>query len=302
MKHLNYNHLLYFWTVAREGTITRAAEVLHLTPQTVSGQLKLLEEAVGEPLFHRVGRGLALSEAGRVVQGYADEIFALGAELAHRVQSRDSGAATVLNVGIVNSIPKLIAYNILHPTLELAGPVRVVCREGELEGLLGQLAVHRLDLVISDHRIPRGLSVRAYNHGLGESTIAFFAAPALARKYARNFPASLHGAPLLIPLEASALRRSLDDWFETIGVLPRVIGEFDDSALMKVFGEAGVGVFPAPTAMTSEVERMYHVRRVGTVEELSEKYFAISPERKLKHPAVVRIIEAARSSLLSYQS
>lgn len=299
MRHLNYNHLLYFWTVAREGSIARASEVLHLTPQTISGQLKLLEASIGEPLFHRVGRGLVLSDAGQLVNQYADEIFSLGAELTQRVRSKDPGTPRALNVGIVNSLPKLIAYRTLRPALELEDPIRIVCWEGDLENLLGDLAVHRLDLVLSDRPIPTGLSVKAYNHKLGESGIAFFAHKNAASKFIKRFPGSLDNAPMLLPVHTGALRRNLDDWFEQMDVNPRVVAEFDDSALMKVFGDAGIGVFPAPTSIENEVASMYHARPIGSAQGLTETYYAISPERKLKHPAVVRIIEAARMSLFA---
>ena len=297
MRHLNYNHLLYFWTVAREGSIARASEELHLTPQTISGQLKLLEESVGEALFQRVGRGLVLTDAGHVVNQYADEIFSLGAELAQRVRSKQPGMPVAFNVGIVNSIPKLIAFRVLAPALSLPEPIRIVCHEGNLDHLLGELAVHRLDLVLSDRAIPTGLNVKAYNHALGESSIAFFAQKKLAAKYARKFPESLHDAPVLLPVITTALRRSLDDWFDRAGIVPRVVAEFDDSALLKAFGEAGIGLFPAPSAIADEVEHMYHARSVGTVDSVRDSFFAISPERKLKHPAVVRITESATDLL-----
>ncbi len=296
MRHLNYTHLLYFWTVAREGSIARASEVLHLTPQTISGQLKLLEEAVGEALFTRVGRGLALTETGRIVNQYADEIFHLGAELTQRVKSKQALVPTVLNVGVVNSIPKLVALRVLEPALGLEDPVRITCREGDLEYLLGDLAVHRLDLVISDHPIPPGTSVKAYNHALGTSGITFFAHKSIARRFAA-FPASLGDAPMLLPVDSSPLRRSLDDWFDREGITPQVVAEFDDSALLKAFGEAGLGAFPAPTAIAGEVCSMYHSKVLGTVPGISESYYAISPERKLKHPAVLAITESARTIL-----
>jgi LysR family transcriptional activator of nhaA len=299
VRHLNYNHLLYFWTVAREGSIARASEVLFLTPQTISGQIKLLEEAIGKPLFHRVGRRLVLSETGQLVNEYADEIFSLGAELAERMKRENPGTPQALNVGLVNSIAKLIGYQILHPALASADGVRLTCWEGPLEKLLADLAVHRLDLVISDHPIPTGLSMRAYNHVLGESGVSFFADAALAKRYAAGFPASLDGAPMLLPVNTSALRRRLDDWFEARDLRPRVIAEFDDSALLKAFGEAGIGLFPAPTAIARQVERMYGARRIGEVEGVQETYYAISPERKIKHPATLKITESARARLFT---
>ena len=302
MRHLNYNHLLYFWTVAREGSIARAAEVLHLAPQTISGQIKLLEDAVGTALFNRVGRHLVLSERGQLVKQYADEIFSLGAELTQRMKSHQPGLPATLNVGIVSSIAKLIAYRILQPALDLEDEVRIVCHQGDLEKLLADLAIHRLDLVVSDHPVPAGLSVKAFNHLLGESGMAFFAHARRATRYARDFPASLHGAPVLLPVSGSVVRRRLDDWFAQVGIQPLVVAEFDDSALMKAFGQADAGLFPAPSAIAAQIESMYSAREVGRVEQVGETYYAISPERKIKHPAVLRITEAARARLFSDQS
>jgi LysR family transcriptional activator of nhaA len=297
MRHLNYNHLLYFWTVACEGSIARAAETLHLTPQTISGQLKLLEGVVGSPLFQRAGRGLVLTDTGRMVKQYADEIFTVGAELSQRVRSNQPQASPVLTVGIVNSIAKLISYRVLESALSGSDRVRIVAREADLETLLAELALHRLDLVISDRPVPVGLGVKAYNHHLGESVIAFFTCKRLARRYQRDFPNSLDGAPMLLPTHTTALRRELDDWFDRVDVRPQLVAECDDSALMKVFGEAGAGIFPAPLAIATEVERMYHASLIGQADEVRESYIAISPERRLKHPAVLDLIDRARSQL-----
>lgn len=297
MRHLNYNHLLYFWTVAREGSIARATESLHLTPQTISGQLKLLEEAVGEPLFNRVGRGLVLTETGHLVYQYADEIFTLGAELSSRIKTGRVVVPAVLTVGIVNAIPKLIAYRILQPALESDVPIRLECREGNLEKLLGDLAVHQLDLILSDCSIPSGLNVKAFAHPLGASKIAMYGKPELAKRYAANFPRSLDGAPLLLPTRDNPIRRGLDDWFDQQDISPSVVAEFEDSALMKAFGAAGSGVFPVPAATGAEVERMYRVKPLGPSIPVSETYFAISPERKLRHPTVKRIIDTSRQSI-----
>jgi len=296
MRHLNYSHLHYFWTVASEGSIARAAQTLHITPQTISGQIKLLEGVIGEPLFQRAGRGLVLSDTGRVVKQYADEIFNLGAELSQMIRGRQM-QGRVLHVGIVNSIAKLIALRVLQPLLAPEASVRVICTEAPLEDLLADLAVHRLDLVLSDRPVPVGMNVKAYNHTLGNSVIAFFSKPATVRRYRSNFPASLHDAPMLLPVHDSAMRRELDDWFERSGIEPKVVAEFDDSALLKMFGAAGAGVFPAPYAIAREIERMYSARVIGLVEQVRETYLAISPERKLKHPAVLAIIERARESL-----
>jgi LysR family transcriptional activator of nhaA len=303
MRHLNYNHLLYFWTVAREGSVAKAAEALHLTPQTISGQLKMLEESIGEPLFQRVGRGLVITEMGRVVEQYADEIFTLGSELTQRVKSKQPGTPTAFNVGIVNSIPKLIAYKVLEPALHLEEPIKMACMENDLDSLLGDLAVHKLDLVLSDRAIPTGLNVKAYSHNLGSSSIAFFGTQELCDAYeyqsSDDFPNVLDNAPILLPINDNAIRRSLEDWFDKQQISPNVVAEFEDSALLKAFGEGGKGFFPAPSAMRRQVEEMYNVKYIGEVSNVSEKFFIISPERKLKHPAVVAITEAARFSLSS---
>jgi LysR family transcriptional activator of nhaA len=298
MRHLNYNHLQYFWTVAKEGSITKATGVLHLTPQTISGQLKLLEDSIGEALFSRVGRGLVLTETGHLVFQYADEIFSLGAELSSKMRSGDIGVPEGLKVGIVNSIPKLIAFRILRPALNSEQPLRLVCKEGNLEDLLGELAVHQLDIVISDCAIPLGFNVKAYSHAIGESSIAFFCSNVDAKKYQKDFPKSLHKAPMLVPTTNNPVRRGIEDWFERQDISPRIVAEFEDSALMKVFGGEGVGVFPAPDVMRKEIEEMYRVSQVGTTKTVVESYYAISPERKLKHPIVLQLIESARQNLI----
>ncbi|MFK7956501.1 MAG: transcriptional activator NhaR, partial [Lysobacterales bacterium] len=294
MRQLNYHHLMYFWTVAREGSIAKASEVLHLTPQTISGQLKLLESAIGEALFHRSGRSLTLTETGQTVRQYADEIFSLGAELTQRIRSKEPGIPESLNVGVVNSIAKLITYRMVEPAMSMDNPVRVVCTEGPLNTLLAELAVHRLDLVISDRSVPTGLNVKAYSHPLGTSEVAFFGRPDLVDRYRPDFPHSLHGAPMLLPAPSTTLRRKLDEWFDRHDVVPVIKAECDDSALLKAFGDAGKGLFPAPAAIADEIEQMYHCARVGKIEQLTESYFAISPERKLKHPAVTSITRMAR--------
>ena len=299
MRHLNYNHLQYFWTVAREGSIVRAAEVLHLTPQTISGQLKLLDEAVGQPLFNRVGRRLVLSEMGRVVFDYAQEIFSIGSELAHVVRGNRTAGPALLSVGIVSSMPKLIAERIVQPALQAESPVRIRCQEASLEQLLSELAVHRLDLVLSDQPVPEGLSLRAYHHRLGQSGLSFFAHKTLARRYQGRFPQSLDEAPMLLPSQNSALRRRLDEWFEKESVTPMIAGEFDDSALMKAFGEAGVGLFAAPSVIEEEICRMYRASVVGRTDEIQERFYAISAERRLKHESVVLITNVARTDLFT---
>ena len=297
IRHLNYNHLLYFHTIVREGSVAKAAESLHLTPQTISGQIKRLEEVVGKPLFDRVGRGLVLTETGAAVNRYAEEIFSLGSELAHWVNRGQSSLPDILNVGIVNSIPKLVAHGVLRTGLDLDPPVRLSCKEDTLQALLGDLSVHRLDLVLSDRPIPIGFSVKAFNHLLGESPVAFFGRQDLAGRYAGGFPGTLDGAPVLLPVTGSAQRRSLDGWFDQIGVTPAIVAEFDDSALLKAFGEAGAGIFPAPMAIAKQIEHTYHVRYIGPAGDVRETYYAISPERVLKQAAVRTITERARQRL-----
>lgn len=299
MRHLNYSHLQYFWAVAREGSIAKASESLHLTPQTISGQLKLLDEAVGQPLFNRVGRRLVLSDAGRLVFEYADEIFSVGAELASVVRGNHMSGPTTLSVGIVSSMPKLIAERIVAPAMIVEDPVRVRCHESSLEQLLSELAIHKLDLVLSDQPVPDGLSIKAYNHRLGESGMSFFSQRSRSRRYRSKFPHSLNDAPLLLPSQHSALRRRLDDWFENHELSPRIAGEFDDSALLKAFGEAGAGVFAAPTVIEEEICRMYRMSVIGRTDEIKERFYAISPERRLKHPSVVMVTDTARTGLFA---
>lgn len=299
MRHLNYSHLQYFWTVAREGSIARASQSLHLTPQTISGQLKLLDEAVGQALFNRVGRRLVLSDMGKVVFEYADEIFAVGAELASVVRGNHASGPKSLAVGIVNSMPKLIAERIIAPALTAEEPIRVRCHEASLEQLLSELAVHKLDLVLSDQPVPDGLNLKAYDHRLGASGLSFFVQRRQARRYRGRFPDSLTEAPMLLPLPNSALRRRLDDWFENRQLSPRIVGEFDDSALLKAFGEAGAGVFAGPSVIEDEICRMYRTSVIGQTDEIRERFYAISPERRLKHTAVILVTDIARSDLFT---
>jgi len=280
--------------VAKEGSITKATEVLHLTPQTISGQLKLLEESIGEPLFSRVGRGLVLTEFGHLVFQYADEIFSLGEELSVRMKPGFRGMPASLQVGITDSIPKLIAMRIIQPAIDGDIPIRLICKEGSLERLLGDLAVHKLDMIISDCAIPAGMNVKAFSHALGSSDIAFFGKSVAAKKLTKKFPASLGASKLLLPTANNPIRRGLEDWFEKHNLTPHIVAEFEDSALMKAFGEEGAGIFPSPEVIKSEVELMYKCHMIGKAESVRERYFAISPERKLKHPVVLDVIEKAR--------
>ena len=297
MRHLNYNHLLYFYTVAREGSVAQAAKVLHLTPQTVSGQIKLLEDVIGEPLFLRVGRGLTLSDTGRVVQTYADEIFSVGTALAQRLQSTSEQTVRELRVGIVDSFPKLVACKLLSVALNSDIPAKLSCTEGKLEALLADLSVHKLDLVLADRLVPTELNVRAYNHPLGTSRMAFFAPQSWSEDLSSDFPQCLERVPVLMPDSSSALRRSLDHWFDEMQIVPKIVAEFDDSAQMKTFGEAGLGAFPAPDVIASDVVRCFKARQIGIVNGVTENYTAISPQRRLRHPSVLSIAENAHNVL-----
>ena len=294
MDWLNYHHLLYFWTVAREGSVARAGERLRLAQPTISGQIRALERSLGQKLFARAGRGLVLTEFGRMVYRHADEIFAIGRELTEAVKGRPAGRPIRFVVGVADVLPKVVAYRLLEPALRIREPLRIVCREDKPEPLLARLALHELDIVLSDAPAPPGVKIRSFNHLLGECGVTFLAAPSLAEKTRRRFPRSLDGAPVLLPIEGTALRRSLDEWFDRSGVMPLVAGEFDDSALAKAFGQAGVGIFAVPSVVESEVRRQYAVRTVGRTDEIRERFYAISVERRLKHPAVVAISEAAR--------
>lgn len=297
MPSLNYKHLLYFWTVAREGSITRACKQLHLTQPAISAQLRKLEQQVGEKLFQKSGRNLVLTDAGRVAFRYADEIFGLGRELTEALQGRPTGKPMRLVVGVTDAFPKLVAYRLLAPALQLSEPVHLVIHDDRPERLFADLSIQELDLVLTDAPLPPTLRVRAYNHLLGECGISFFGTPALVEAHAGEFPHSLDGAPFLLPGEGTALRRSLDQWFEGQGVRPATSGEIADSALMKTFGQAGAGFFAAPSAIEVEIRRQYGVEVVGRTDEVREQFYAISVERRLKHPAVVAISEAARAEL-----
>ncbi|MEN8801993.1 MAG: transcriptional activator NhaR [Thiogranum sp.] len=299
MSNFNFKHLRYFWAVAANGSIARAADILHLTPQTISGQLRELEEQLDVQLFEKSGRNLVLTDSGRMAFSYADEMFRLGSELQDVLQGRIPGASLTLNVGVAMVVPKLLAYRLLEPVLAMDESVRLICQEAPLAELLAELSVHKLDLVIADCPLSPTLNVRAYNHPLGESGISFFAAQPVARRYQKNFPQSLDGAPMLMPTTSSALRRMLQQWFETRDIKPLIVAEFDDRALMKAFGEAGAGIFTSPTAVEDDVVDKYGVRVIGRTSDISESYYAISAERRIKHPAVSVITDAARSELFT---
>lgn len=297
MPSLNYKHLRYFWAVAKAGSIARAAESLHLTPHAISGQLSAFEASLGTRLFERQGRRLLLSDSGRRILRQADEIFALGDEILEIVGDPQSQDLQPLNVGIADSVPKAVAYRLVSPALRLEEPVKLMCREGRLDALLADLAIHRLDLVIADRPMPARLSVRAFNHLLGESTLSVLGSPALRQAHPAPFPACLNGAPFLMPGEDVAIRGALADWLEENALRPRVVAEFDDSALMKAFGQAGAGFFVAPRASCDYVCRQYQVEECGRIDTVIERLYAITTEGKLTRPAILAIQQAARSEI-----
>jgi LysR family transcriptional regulator, transcriptional activator of nhaA len=299
MEWLNYHHLRYFWAAAREGGVVRASRRLRVSQPTVSAQIRELEQALGEKLFRRQGRRLVLTEVGRLAFRYADEIFSLGRELLDTLHDRPTGRPARLSVGIANVVPKLIAYRLLAPALHLPEPMHIECVEDRPERLLAELATYGLDLVVADAPVGPGMKVKAFNHLLGECGVSLFASERLHAQHRKGFPGSLDGAPMLLPTASAALRRDLDQWLERSGVRPRVVGEFEDSALMKAFGEAGSGIFPGPTAIEREIKAQYGVRVLARVPKLRERFYAITVERRLRHPGVVAISEAARRGLFA---
>jgi len=298
---INYKHLRYFCAVAREGGIARASEQLHVTPQTISGQLRVLEDYLGADLFARVGRNLELTEVGRLVLSYADEIFSLGGELEEAVHQLPSGRPHVFRVGVVDVMPKSIAHRFLIPALHMDEPVRMICREATLDSLLAELAVHRIDLLLADRPIPATVSMRGSSHKLGECAVSFLATQKIKRHLKGGFPNCLNGAPILLPSSGNQLRSGIDQWLDKHRIRPRIIAEFDDSALMKAFGQRGEGIFVAPAAIKAEVERQYKVTAIGRVDAVRERFYAISAERRVLHPVVSTVVEAARTLLLTDQ-
>lgn len=294
---MNFKHLHYFWVAAHAGGLARAGAQLHITPQTLSGQIKLLEESLDKKLFKKSGRSLELTDAGRVALDYADEIFSLGAELESAVRRDKEAAQTVLRVGIADSVPKAVAYRLLDPALNGPDSLRLICHEGKLHALLGQLAVHRLDLIIADAPIPPDVNVKAFNHPLGRSTLSCFATKPLAASCAKGFPESLGGVPMLLPGTDSAARRKLDHWLKSRSIAPRIVGEFDDGALTIAFGREGRGVLFAPTVLAAQLKREHGLIAIGRIDTIVEEFFAISIERRISHPGVVSMMSAARGKL-----
>jgi len=296
---LNYRQLHYFWVVAKTGSIVRACEQLNLTPQTISGQISLLEQTYGIELFRRVGRQLELTEAGRQTLPYAEQMFQLGGELELMLRAQPNEQQILFRVGVADVVPKSIVYRLIAPTMELSEPLRITCREDKLERLLADLAIQRLDLVISDSPMPSHLDIKGYSQKLGECGISFFATPELAARYGEDFPRNLHGAPLLIPGPETVVRSRLQRWFAEQQIQPKIVGEFDDSALMQAFGQSGSGIFIGPSVIADEVKRQCGVQVIGQTDAVSESFYAISVERKVKHPGIVAITEGARRALFT---
>lgn len=297
MQWLNYHHLLYFWTVVKLGSVRAASEDLRLAAPTISAQIHRLEENLGEKLLQRAGRTVVPTDNGRLVFRYADEIFSLGKELVGALQGRPSGRPLRVRIGVAQVVPKLVAEQIIAPALRLAEPVHVFCREANSMQLLAELAMNELDVVLSDVPAAPAFKARLYNHLLGECGTSFWGLPKVADQYRRGFPRSLNNAPLLLPAENAALGRSLDQWFNLQDIRPRVVGEFEDHALLRVFTEHGFGIAPAPAVVDTHLKKRYGLRRIGHTEEVRSSFYAISVERRVKHPAVVAICETGKRIL-----
>jgi LysR family transcriptional activator of nhaA len=292
MTALNYHHLYYFWIVAREGGISRASDLLDVSPSTISAQIGQLETAHGVKLFDRVGRNLRISEVGQIAFRYAEEIFALGREMTHAIHGWSTVGPQLLQVGIADAVPKTAAARLLEPAIERHPEIRLICREDDPDRLLAELAAHRLDLVLLDRPVDPTMPIKAVDHELARWRIAFFGTPDLVEKRRKGFPLSLEEAPVLLPTAESTMRRTLDRWFEANGVAPRVVGEFEDSALMKSFSESGAGLFPAPSGLALEIERQHGVESVGTLKDAEVSYYAVTVERRLEHRGVEAILES----------
>jgi len=299
MDWINYHHLLYFWVVAREGSVVRACEELQLSQPTISGQLAKFEKSLRCKLFRRVGRGSELTEEGRMLFRYADEIFTIGREMVEAMKGRATGRPLRFTVGVADVLPKLVVYRLLEPACRLDEPIELVCHEGKLDSLLADLALFNLDVVLSEAPASAQTRVRAFNHLLGSCDVSVYGTAELANRYRRGFPKSLSDAPWLLPAAGTALRRDLERWFESLDMRPRIVGEFADSGLLKAFGQAGMGLFPGPTAIDAEIRRQYQVEPLGRIEDIRFQCYAITVERRLKHPAVVAISKTARGTLFS---
>lgn len=299
MDWLNYHHLYYFWMIAKCGSVNEAATELRLRQPTLSAQLSSLEASLGEKLFDRKGRKLILTEVGRVVNLYAEEIFSIGSELRTVVKNKNYVKPKCLTIGIVNSIPKLIAYRILRPILRSSVDIKIICKEDSLDKLIGELGVHQIDAILSDATIPVGISIKAYNHMLGESGISFMATAPFIKKYKNKFPNSLSGAPIILPTHNSPLRSQIDLWLRSNEIYPKVIGEFEDSALLKMFGKEGMGICICPSAIEKEVRSQYNMEVLGRIDEIKERFFIISATRKIDNPLINIICNRAQNKIFN---
>jgi LysR family transcriptional activator of nhaA len=296
---LNYHHLRYFWTVARKGGVRKAAEELHVSQPSISAQLRLLEESLGQKLFRRSGRNLVLTETGQLVLNYADEIFSAGRELMNAVKQRPGKHPVRVNIGLTDAFPKLIAFQILRAAFRSEAAIHMICREGEIGPLVSHLQAHRLDIVLADEPASSALKAKTFNHRLGRSGITFCAVPSLAAKLRRNFPQSLDGAPALLPTQNMGMRAALETWFDSKGIRPRVVGEFEDSALMEVCSTGGRGFTAVHTVVDRAALKHYGLRVIARVDECGTDFYAITAERRVKHPAAVAITEHAYSSVFA---
>ena len=294
IRRLNYQHLLYFWAVVRTGSLTRACEELALAAPTVSAQLRTFEERLGEKLLVKSGRTLVPTEVGRLVYSYANQIFGLGQELLEALEQRPSSRPMKVVIGIDDVLPKEIAYKIVQPGLQLKQPVRVICREGSLERLVADLAIHEVDVVLSDSPITPSLNVRAYSHSLGSCNVYWMATPTLAKTLRRDFPKSLDGVPVLLPTDDTAIRRALDQWLDRQNVRPLLLGEFEDYAMLREFAREGHGFAPVPSVLETSFRRQHGFVRIGLAKGVKAEFYAISAERKIKHPAVAAMTDSAR--------
>jgi len=293
MDYLNYHHLRYFWTVAKEGGLTKASAKLHVSQPTISVQIQALEGVLGEKLFRRAGRNLALTDTGQHVLGFAEEIFSLGQDLLNSVKQRTTARPLRLYLGVADALPKLVAYRIIEPVFRLPQPVQISCWETRLSDMLVELAAYRMDVVLADEPASSGVTPNVFNHFLGQSDVTFCAVPALAAKLRRGFPKSLNGAPALLPMSNSGLRRSLEKWFQARGVRPSLIGEFEDPAFVNILALQGLGFMSVPSIVAQEAVRSYGFRLIGRTRECQQQFYAITAERKLTHPAVLAITSGA---------
>lgn len=296
MEWLNYHHLFYFWVSAKEGSIVKSSARLFVSQPTISAQIKALEASLGERLFTRAGRKLELTEAGQIAMRYADDIFGLGKEMQDTLKGRPSAKRPALHVGVSDVVPKMVAHRILRPAFKAYKDIRLICREDRTEGLFAELAAHRLDVLLTDSPVPAGSTLKAFSHLMGECGAVFFAHPRLA-DYRKGFPASLDGAPMLLPTSNTSLRRALDKWFDEMGLRPHIVGEFEDAALLMVFGQDGYGIFAGPAFIENDIKAQFGVVPIGRTEDVAERFYAVSPERKVKNPVVAKLLESARKTL-----